>query len=198
MQQQIKPILNRTVAPASAPVPLADLKTHLNIEHTDDDTYITALAAAVVDQIETKLKRAVITQTWTQSQRCPNGANVVWLEMPPVQTLVSVKYYDMDFNLVTATLADFTMIDQTDGFKIVRPMPGKPWPPHTTDRDDALIVEFTAGNVVADVPLAMKHAIKLLVGSMYSNREAVTDVRLREFPFGVSALLEPYRSKWVA
>ena len=160
----MRPILNRTVEAAALPVSVADLKVHLRIDHNDDDAYLTAILGAVVDQIEKKTKRAIMVQTWIQSQPCPNGANVIWLEMPPINAVTAVTYYDKDFALQTATLADFAVLDQNDGFKVLRPAPGKVWPDYTTERDDALRVTFTAGaDTEAGVPLAKRCAITSLV-----------------------------------
>jgi uncharacterized phage protein (predicted DNA packaging) len=42
---------------------------------------------------------------------------------------------------------------------------------------------------------AVRHAVLLIVGHHYNNREAVTDASVREMPFGVNALLQPYREQ---
>lgn len=200
--EALRPILTVSTPPADDPVSLADMKAHLRIDHSDDDALISAYLEAVVSMLDGpqgKLKRAIMRQTWIQSQRGCNGANVVWLELPPVDAITAVEYYDDDFNLQSATLADFTTIDQNDGFKVVRPVPGKDWPDYTVERADSLRITFTTGaETVADVPPAIIHAIKLLTAHFYHNAEATTDLRLRDIPFGIEALLEPYRSKWVA
>lgn len=190
-------------AATEEPVTLSDVKSHLRIDHTDDDAilaaYITA-AVAMVDGASGRLKRSLVTQTWKQSQPCPNGAGVIWLELPPIIAVSSIEYVSSEDNtLTTAALTDFDTIAQNDGFAIVRPKQGKSWPAFDASRPDALQVTFTTGyGDAASVPAPIKSAIYLLVGHYYANREATTDYRLREIPLGVDALLEQYRSKWYA
>jgi uncharacterized phiE125 gp8 family phage protein len=43
------------------------------------------------------------------------------------------------------------------------------------------------------VPYAIRAAILLMLGHLYANREASTDKAMAELPFGVEALLRPYR-----
>ncbi|WP_230460286.1 head-tail connector protein [Sansalvadorimonas verongulae] len=38
-------------------IPLSDIKTHLRIEHDEDDTYLTTLASAAIAQCEQMLNR---------------------------------------------------------------------------------------------------------------------------------------------
>lgn len=198
----MRPTLELVTAPTDTPIDLADLKSHLRIDHTDDDTMLSAYlsaSVAMIDGASGRLKRALVTQTWRQSQPCVNGAGVIWLELPPVDTVTSIKYVNAeDEVLTTATLADFDVIKQNHGFAVVKPKLGKSWPPYAVTRPDALQVEFTTGDAVADVPEPLKSAIRLLVAHFHLNREATSDLRLREIPLGVDALIEQYRSRWYA
>lgn len=49
----------------------------------------------------------------------------------------------------------------------------------------------------APVPAAVKHAILLLTGHFYNNREATAERGTIVLPFGVSALIEPYREHFL-
>ncbi|WP_077960089.1 head-tail connector protein [Ensifer adhaerens] len=42
---------------------------------------------------------------------------------------------------------------------------------------------------------AVRHAVLLIVSHFYSNREAVTAAGIAAMPFGVNALLQPYREQ---
>lgn len=57
--------LTLTAPPAVEPLALADAKTHLRVDITDDDTLITALITAARRYCESALKQALITQSWT-------------------------------------------------------------------------------------------------------------------------------------
>ena len=43
-------------------------------------------------------------------------------------------------------------------------------------------------------PPAIRHAVLMLVGHFYGNREAVSDAQVRTTPLGVDRLIAPYRS----
>lgn len=43
------------------------------------------------------------------------------------------------------------------------------------------------------MPEPIKHAIKLLVGHWYKNREATTETKQQEIPHAVDALIQPYK-----
>lgn len=74
-----------------------------------------------------------------------------------------------------------------------------------TDAEDNLILGFIDAakdhfqsigvDVTADpLPPAIYHAILLMVGHFYENREAVTDQPAHVLPLGVARLIAPYRS----
>lgn len=201
----MRPVLSLVTAAAVDVLSLADVKSHLRIDHDDDDAMLTAYlaaATALVDGATGRLKRALNPQTWKQAQPRPNGYSEVWLELPPVISLTSIQYVDTSGNLQTATLSDFDLIEMHDA-SIVRPKLGKSWPAYDSGRPDALQITFQAGYALGDsdavtVPAPILSAIRLLVGHFYVNREASTEWNLREIPIGVDALLEQYKSKWYA
>lgn len=199
----MRPVLTLVTAAASEPIELSDVKSHLRIDHSDDDAMLAAYittAISLIDGPSGRLKRALMPQTWKQSQPCPNGAGVIWLELPPIGTVTSIEFINSADDVLTAAeLTDFDVIEQNEGFKIIRPKLGKSWPTFNPSRPDALQVTFTTGYAdAASVPEPIKSAIRLLVGHFYANREATTDYRLREIPIGVDALLEQFRTKWYA
>jgi len=50
--------------PALEPISLADAKTHLRVDLTEDDTLISALISATRDYVERYCRRGLLTQTW--------------------------------------------------------------------------------------------------------------------------------------
>lgn len=44
---------------------------------------------------------------------------------------------------------------------------------------------------------AVRHAVLLIVSHFYNNREAVTEAGIAAMPFGVNALLQPYREQTI-
>jgi uncharacterized phiE125 gp8 family phage protein len=43
-----------------------------------------------------------------------------------------------------------------------------------------------------DVPATIKAAILMMIGHLYTNREAVSDVPMGTVPLGVTAMLQPF------
>lgn len=56
--------LIQTVAPAIEPLALSDAKQYLRVDITDDDNLITGLITSARRAVETRLRQALITQTW--------------------------------------------------------------------------------------------------------------------------------------
>lgn len=59
-----------------------------------------------------------------------------------------------------------------------------------TDHLQSIDVDVSA----VPLPPALHHAILLLVGHYYENREAVSDQPVHVLPLGVARLIAPYRS----
>jgi uncharacterized phiE125 gp8 family phage protein len=187
--------LIRETAPATEPVTLAQAKDQLRVTHDDEDTLIGRLVSVAVAHFDATgaLGRAMITQDWAQWE--PQSPGYVRLDMGPFQSLVSVEYYDADGVLQTADLADFETRLKND-FVICRPKENAEWP-NADDRDDAIKITYRVGYGDADdVPENVKHAILLLVGHLYENRESSTEAALKELPMGIEFLLNNERVGW--
>jgi uncharacterized phiE125 gp8 family phage protein len=149
-------------------------------------------AVEIVEGPEGETGMALMPQTWRQTQWRPTGVCVV-LEVPPVQSIVSIKYLDVNEVEQTATLSDFELVQLPHRYAQVEPKIGKSWP-SMSSRSDALRIEFVAGfDNAAAVPNRIKSAIRLLAGELDKEREATSAVMLREIPIGISRLLDPYR-----
>ena len=72
------------------------------------------------------------------------------------------------------------------------------------DADDALLGRLLGFDMEAavtaeregfeeGVPAELKHAVLMLAGHLYGNREATADIEVREVPFGVREIVESYR-----
>ena len=84
-------ILNRTVAPASQPVSISDLKRDLRYTEDDQDVYMLSLIQDATDYIDGPrgaLGRAIVSQTW--EMKLPCFWPVIGLYPPPVQSVVSI------------------------------------------------------------------------------------------------------------
>lgn len=191
----LRPI--RTVAPSVRVLSKEVAKAHLRVEGDLEDDLIEALVLAAESRLDGwvgLLGRCMINQTWVASYR---GFTSLALALPfPDVSSVTVRYYDSDgidreiddtdFRLIeTATT---TAIEWRDGYGL----------PSLAVRSDAVRVELVAGygSEPEDVPEAIRHAIKLLVGGWYENREeSVIGVSVTSLPISLAAesLIAPYR-----
>lgn len=165
--------LTRTSAPAVTPVSLTDAKTHLRISNTKSDTTLTSLvavAAELMDGREGILRRALITQSWRMTLDAFPAERGFRLPLPPLQTVDSIQYYDADNVLQTLATSEYVVIID-ELFGRVELATTASWP-STYDRDDAVLVTFTAGYgaTAAAVPEPLRHAMLLYVAELYSAR----------------------------
>lgn len=186
--------LELVTAPAATPITLAEVKEQLRIDHSDENSIITRLIAAATAFTDAHgaLGHAMITQTWAQWVQ-PHPTQTVGLLMGPVQSVLAVKYYDADNTLQTDTLSNYEVVGT--GFqKSIGPKAGFNWPV-TYDRPDAIRIEYTAGygDSPSDVPHTIRHAMLMLVGHWYDNREDATRDRLENVPFGFESMIGMHR-----
>lgn len=183
--------------PAAAPVSLAEAKVHLRVLNTAEDTLITALieaAAAHLGGRDGILGRALVTQTWElrlASFGCAPDAGID-LPLPPLRSVVSVKYID-DAG-VEQTVASGDYVVET-GRRVgrVRPAYGKTWPAPRAE-PGAVRIQFEAGYGAASaVPAPIRHAMLLLIGHWWVHKTPVMESGNMSAPYAVDALAMPYR-----
>lgn len=158
--------LKRTTDPATEPVTLTEAKVHLKVDHSDDDTLITALIVAAREMCEEYCQRSFITQTWTLYMRdFPDG--VIQLPRGPVASVTSVKYSvstEADTTLATANYS--TGLNGNIG--IIDPIDS--WPSTDSDFVEGVQVVYVAGE--ATTKESVKIAVKILLSDWYENRQS--------------------------
>lgn len=184
-------------APTTTPITLAEVREQLRIEHNDDDALLVRLISVAVayTDVAGALGHAMITQKWAQ-WFAPNPGMSVNLTLGPVQSVTAVKYYDADNVLQTDTLTNYQVVG-TEFATSVAPKAGFNWPT-TYDRSDAIRIEYEIGygDTKADVPQTIRHALLLLIGHWYDNREQSGMDELSNIPFGFDALIGMHRRCW--
>lgn len=190
----------KLVTPPTTPVvSLAEAKNHLRVFHSDDDAYIDALVSAAVGLIDGAdgwLGRAISAQTWEYSvDRFPcsdayGHAGRIHIPLAPLTSITSVKYTGS--NGVEADVAGYRAfgIGSTQPGYLL-PAVASSWPSTICEPESVRII-FVAG--YEDVPQGIKHAILLMVGSWFENREDIGDGKMVELPLASKALLMPHRN----
>jgi uncharacterized phiE125 gp8 family phage protein len=178
--------------PATEPVDLAVTKTHLRVDGTAEDTYITGLIETSRLQIEAALGLALIEQRWRWTlDRWP--ARFVEMPIRPVISVQSVVVTRADGAPVAVPASAYHVDGNACPPRIVAEWESLPEPGIIAD---GIAVEFTAGFGAAatDVPAPIRHAILLLTAHWFECREpSLTMDRPAAIPDAVSALLAPYR-----
>lgn len=181
-----------SVVVVTPPVPDIDMelvKTHLRVDHDDDDTLIQALidaACAHIDGPAGWLGRSIWPQTLELRQNVFCGP--IRLPYGPVSDVLSVKYVDTAGT--EQTLDDSGYVLLTDGSLDLTY--GASWPSHRGDAE-GVRVQYEAG--YETTPPAIVSAVLLMVGDLYKNRETTgPDASAIQMSTTVQNLLGPFRN----
>lgn len=194
--------LSLAVAPADDAllVDRAAAKTHLRILHTSEDAEIDALLIAAHAYAETLTGSAFRRATWELALPAFPVAEIR-LPYPPLVSVSSITYRDSGGTSQTLDAGAYIVAKRRGCGRVV---PVSSWP-LTAAHPEAVVVRFVSGYAAADaLDLAearqAQHAIKLLVGHWYANREAFGDGKGAGAPppHSVESLLSRYYAKgWV-
>jgi uncharacterized phiE125 gp8 family phage protein len=207
----------RVVVPVSTePLTLDEVKAHLRLdvcepteapeeptegtteetteEPTAEEVYLSALITAAREYCENVTGRALATQTIEgYLDRYPAK---IELPRPPLQSVTSVKHTDSaGAEVVLVENVDY-LVDTDRPIGRLMPPYGKGWPQFTPSPMNPVKIKYVAGYETA--PASIKHAMLLLVGHWYENREAVMETQrvMGPIAFAVNALLAPYKVRW--
>lgn len=187
-------MLKLVTGPTSEPVTLAEAKAQCRVDVADDDAVLTNYITAARRWCETIARRAFLTQTWQLWLDAWPSERFIVLRMPPLQSVSSVVYYDDADQAATLDVSNYYVDAVSEpGRVVLRSDAG--WPSTTLREANGVCVTFVAGwTTAANVPPTIKHAILLIVGHWYENREAASlGAVSREIEFGARALLDMER-----
>lgn len=189
--------LKLVAAPAVEPLSTAEAKLHLRVDATDEDTLISSLIVEARQHAENFTSQGLITQTWDLQLDGWPDKNEIKIPLPPLQSITSVKYYGTDGTEYTMTASNYIVDTKSEPGRIVLAY-GKSWPSTTLQPAAGVLVRFVAGYgaAAANVPDAIKSALKLHIGLLYEHREAISVGRgdaAVVLPLAYDALLASYR-----
>lgn len=180
-------------APTGSPVTLDEVKAFIRVTHTLDDTQIQAMIDAAITTVEAFTNRVLLSTVFRVSfpHLNPPNRNIPneWVELrkSPVtaitsfQVLIDGNREDVAFQRQMSSRFDRLWVDD-------------PAPIVTDPHPEAFQVTFTAGyGTAADVPDALKEAIKRLVAFQYENRDDTTPDTGHVIPSGIQFMARPFR-----
>lgn len=194
--REINWALSMVEEPENEPITLEEAKTHLRVDFSDDDAYISALIIAARMITEEQTCRALVTQKWDMVLDCFPWSNTITLRKPKLQSVESIKYKDCDGIEHIFDTSDYIVDASSVPGRIVLGY-SKIWPSVPLQPASAVTIRFTAGYVDASaVPTPLKQAMFLLISQWYENREPVmTTTRLQfvPIPMTFNFLIGPYK-----
>lgn len=181
---------------ASEPVTTAEVKTHLRVDASTEDTYLETLIEAARATCEGFTQRALVDRTIDYSiDRFPCERFIV-LPFGRVSSITSVTYLDSDGGSNTFAPSNY-FIAQTGGHARLHLASGSYWPTATLRPAEAVTIRLTCGyGDAAAVPAMLKHGIKICVADLYEHREsyvAEQGVTIGQIPRSAENCWWPYK-----
>jgi uncharacterized phiE125 gp8 family phage protein len=174
--------VTQTTPPAYQPLTLTEVKLHLRVDGTDEDTLLPILIGAAVDTCQQLTGRSIMAQGWRLTL---NGwADAVRLPYPEISAVASIKYFDEDGAQQTLDPSTYELIGDT-----VHKTSGATYPelwkgPGVVEIN--YTAGYSAGNEAAQqaaIPAGIKAWLLLTIGTLYANRESVqTGVSVAALP----------------
>ncbi len=175
--------------PASEPVSLAEAKNYLRVDHAADDALISSMISAARIQVESRTRRALMTQTWRiVLDRWPNPASIV-SPVSPLREVIAVRVrgesgeaQEIEPDIFIPNTASSPGQILFDAGRVTHPM----------QEAAGIEIDIEAGyGDAADVPAPLVQAIRLLLARAYEYRERSD--KGDAMPEGIRELLAPYR-----
>jgi uncharacterized phiE125 gp8 family phage protein len=193
--------LTRLTEPNLEPITTAEAKEHLReqLVDSDNDTYIDGLVATARGWVEDDTGVALVDQVW-QLQYQGYSYGEFKLRRYPV---IEVQSFVYDEGGVATTLAasNYELVGRLTKWPKIIPAYGQTWPANNWVRP--MTIQFRAGYAdrsaspsegAEKIPKPFKHAIKLIVGHWYENRESVGIIP-PDLAVGIRNILKSYRSE---
>lgn len=169
--------LKQITPPQTEPVTLSEAKAHLRIDGSEEDELLSALITTAREMAEDYTRRSLVLQEWELG--IDKIDNRIYLPKSPVQ---SIDYVAVDGEPIP--LDNYYLVG-ADTFYTKIPL--------CATMPDGVVIRYKAGFDTNQVPEKIKHAIKMLVGYLYENREGQASGGLG-LPPTVMVVLRPYRT----
>ena len=183
----------KVVTPATSnPITLTEAKTHLKVDTTADDTFITNLIKSATSSAQEYTNRFFIQTTIQQvGDKWEDISNLL---KSPVASVTNIKYVSTDGILTTLNSSVYFLDDVNKPARIGL-KPNQSYP-EIIDRLNAVQVNYVVGLAAGpdEVDEGIRQALLLTIGNWYQNRQAVvTGTIATELPMNAKFLLNQYK-----
>lgn len=194
----------QTVAPTAEPVTRAEAKLYARITNQIEDELIDELIVAARIAIETWTLRQLVTATWKLfldafPSRVLRGGDprhpgirpvqvaAIVLPRPPLASVTSIKYLDVDGNQQTLDTAVYDVDTDSLPGRITLAF-GASWPVVRREAKTIEILYVAGYGAASAVPNNAKVAIKMLVNDAYEHREFRQEIKVEQNPAVIDLL----------
>jgi uncharacterized phiE125 gp8 family phage protein len=163
-------------------------REHLRVDDDADDDLIAALRDASIEFVERYCEIRLLSTEGIEwrAEGFPNNRPIS-LSVSPVTAITAITWRNGSGNAVTGTPGDYRLTAKGD----VSPAIAGQWP---SGVGGDVVIQFTAGYAEGEAPPSLLAAVRMFLGHLYKNREAVTDRGTEgEVPFGVRQICAPFR-----
>lgn len=176
-------------------VSMDDAKTHLRVDHSDDDLMVEAKLRAAISGLDGPsgaLNRGLISQDYAYD--LPGFLDdKITLPMCGVSAVTEISFLDQEGARQTVSDGVWQLVTDNRFIAYLALKAGQRWPA-TLCQDAAVTIKFKSGFGASpeDMPFNVRAAILLMTGDLYRNREKTADKQAYENS-SYSALLSPFR-----
>jgi len=180
-----------TTAPVNEPWTLAEVKSYLKIDDSNEDTMLSTLIKGARMVAESYLNQGLITQTVTEKlDRL--GDPTIYLSVSPVLAVSSFQYANSENTTATFAATDY-VVDTFSKPARLNLGYGKTWPTLYGNINDVTITYTVGyGTESSAVPFQIRQAILLMVADTYENRQDY----VKKLPTASQYLLDQYRVQY--
>ena len=177
--------------PVAEPLSVADAKSFLRVEHSDDDAIIASLISAARNHVEALTRSGLITQTWRLVlDRWPDGGRIR-PRIGPLRALTAARVFNAAGE-ASAIDTEIFVIDKA-AWAIASPSWSLPVPGRSVAGIE-LDLQVGFGAAGSDVPPVLLQAIRTLVAHWYENRGLIAiGQSVAMMPSSVNAMISSYR-----
>lgn len=191
--------LSVVTAATEQPVSVGEVKLHSRIFTDDQDSIIDSYIKAATAEAQRIVRRQFCSATLrlTLDGFCdPTHSDgwVIWIPQPPLLSVSSITYIDVDGNSTTLG-SSLYIVDAVTQPGRVTPAIGETWPDTQSGRINSVSITFLAGYGSASaVPENIRVAIIQMAATWYENRESVvTGTIVAKIPGMARELLQSER-----